>query len=378
LKIAIVHDWLVNYGGAERVLEQLLDCYPNADLYCLFDFLPAKNRIFLNKTKIHTSFLQNIKSIDKFYRFFFPLFPLAIEQFDLNSYDLIISSSHSVAKGVLVSPEQLHICICYSPVRYAWDMQFKYLSDSNLLIGIKSWIVRWFLHKFRLWDSRTSNSVDEFIAISKFISRRINKIYRRNSTVIYPPVNTNYFRPEFIKSDYYLTVSRLVGYKKISLIIEAFNHLPNKKLIVIGAGPEFKKCKSLANNNIIMLGEVSDFELLKYLQSSKAFIFAAEDDFGIAPLEAQACGTPIIAYGKGGALETIIGHNRSEPTGVFFEEQVIDSLIKSILFFEVNQSLFTADNCRNNALFFSNDRFKSELINFIDSKYNTFKNKNHN
>jgi glycosyltransferase involved in cell wall biosynthesis len=363
---------LVTYAGAERVLEQMLLLYPEADLFSIVDFLPRDQRGFILDKPIKTSFIQKLPFAKTKYRQYLPLMPLAIEQFDLSEYDLIFSSSHAVAKGVLTGPDQLHLCMCYSPIRYAWDLQHQYMKESNLDKGFKSWLAKWLLHRIRFWDYRTANGVDDFIAISQFIARRIWKVYRRESTVIYPPVDVRAFHIREDKEDFYLTASRMVPYKKIDLIVEAFSQMPDKKLIVIGDGPDFKKIRDKAGSNISLLG-YQPFETLKdYMQRAKAFVFAAEEDFGITPLEAQACGTPVIAYGKGGALETIRGLNHVLPTGVFFDEQKVASLIEAVKVFEQETPKIKSQVCRENALRFSPERFQQELREYIDVQLNLF------
>lgn len=382
MRICIVHDWLVTYAGAERVLEQMLKAYPDADLFSIVDFIPGNKRSFFLNKKVQTSFIQKLPFAKKKYRSYLPLMPLAVEQFDLSKYDLIITSSHAVAKGVITGPDQLHICMCYSPIRYAWDLQHQYLKESGLNKGIKGFFAKWILHKIRIWDLRTSNGVDEFIAISKYINRRINKVYRRGSTVIYPPVYVNDFKYENnkAKEEFYFTSSRMVPYKKIDLIVEVFTkYLPDKRLIVIGDGPDFKKIKDLAGPNVQLLGYQSFDVLKEHLASAKAYIFASEEDFGIAPLEAQACGTPVIAFGKGGALETIKGISCSDsldkelkPTGVFFDSQTPESLIEAIEYFEMNSEKFDAKDCVSNAMKFSKERFTEEFREFVILKYENF------
>lgn len=373
MKVAIVHDWLVTYAGAERVLEQMLNCYPEADLFSLVDFLPLDGRSFIMDKVVTTSFIQNLPKARTKYRSFLPLMPLAIEQFNLSGYDLVISSSHAVAKGVLVGPDQLHLCMCYSPIRYAWDLQFQYLSESNLESGLKGWLVRWLLHKVRLWDVRTANAVDDFIAISNFIVRRIEKVYRRDATVIYPPVDVSGFAFQPIKEDFYLTASRMVPYKKMSMIIEAFSSMPDKQLVVIGEGPEYERCKAVAGPNIKLMGW-QPFEVLKnHMQRAKAFVFNAEEDFGITPLEAQACGTPVIAFGKGGLLETIQGLDAEHPTGVFFKEQSPAAIKSAVKIFEAECGRISSKNCRENVLRFSPERFRLEFTEFVDNKWKCFK-----
>lgn len=368
MKVAIIHDWLITYAGAERVLEQILKLFPDADLFCLIDSLPKESRKFLAGRKIKTSFLQKIPKISYFYRNLFPLFPLAIEQFDLNDYDVIISSSHCIAKGVITGPDQLHICYCHSPVRYAWDLQGQYLRESGISKGIKSWCARYFLHKFRLWDYRASAGVDYFLSNSKYIGRRIKKVYRRESITIYPCVQVDDFESCVIKDDYYVTCSRLVPYKRIDLIAKAFSLMPNKKLIIIGDGPDFHKIKNMTKPNIYLLGYIPFHELKQYLQKAKAFVYAAEEDFGIVPVEAQACGTPVIAYNKGGLTETV----SNNLTGIFFYEQSVDSLIDAIKRFE-SAELLPPDQIREHACQFSTNKFKSDFYNFVISKWSDFK-----
>lgn len=361
MKVAIIHDWLVTFAGSERVLEQLLKIYDAADIYTIIDFMPEKDRFFLSGHKVHTSFIQGLPFAKKNYRTYLPLMPYAIETFDLSSYDVVISSSHAVAKGVITGPDQKHICLCYSPIRYAWDLQHQYLRESGLTKGFKGFLARLFLHKIRIWDLRTSNGVDQFIAISKFIQNRIWKVYRRDSIVVYPPVNTESFNLELNKENFYVTASRMVPYKKIDLIVSSFKKMPTRKLIVIGDGPDFKKIKKIAEGakNIQLLGYQSSEVMRDYLQISRAFIFAAEEDFGIAPLEAQACGTPVIAFAKGGALETV-----SEGiSGCFFQEQTENSIIEAINDFE--KLNFDAISVRDNALKFSNERFNKELTSLL-------------
>jgi glycosyltransferase involved in cell wall biosynthesis len=375
LKVAIIHDWLVIYAGAERVLEQMLNCFPEADLFSLVDFIPQGKRSFILDKPVKTSFIQKLPKANTKYRSYLPLMPKAIEQFDLSGYDLVISSSHAVAKGVLVGPDQLHICMCYSPIRYAWDLQFQYLRESNLEFGLKSLLVRWLLHKIRVWDVRTANSVDQFIAISHFIVRRIEKSYRRDATVIYPPVDVSGFAYQADKDDFYLTASRMVPYKKMPIIVEAFSAMPDKRLIVIGEGPEFEKCKAVAGPNVTLMGW-QPFDVLKdHMQRAKAFVFAAEEDFGITPLEAQACGTPVIAFGKGAVLETIQGLDSARPTGVFFNQQTPEAINAAVELFEREAARITPEACRQNVLRFSPERFRAEFTEFVTVEWARFQRK---
>lgn len=375
MRIVIVHDWLVVYAGAERVLEQMLACFPDADIFCVVDFLQSGKREFILNKSAKTSFIQNLPFARTKYRQYLPMMPLAVEQFDLSAYDLIISSSHAVAKGVITGPDQLHLCMCYSPIRYAWDMQHQYLKESGLASGMKGWLAKWMLHKIRIWDARTANGVDGFMAISKFISRRIWKVYRRESRVIYPPVDIHAFELLEKKENFYLTASRMVPYKKIDLIVEAFSAMPDKRLIVIGDGPDFDKIKEKAGANVELLGYQSFEVLCDHMQRAKAFVFAAEEDFGIAPLEAQACGTPVIAYGKGGVRETIRGLEESVPTGVFFNDQSTMAIENAVAEFELNQQRILPEACRNNVLRFSPERFRSEFSAYIEKEWSDFQGK---
>jgi glycosyltransferase involved in cell wall biosynthesis len=375
MKIAIVHDWLVTYAGAERVLEQMLAVYPEADLYSLIDFLPPAERDFLGGRPVRTSFLQRLPGMRRGYRRFLPLMPFAIEQFDLSAYDLVLSSSYAVAKGVLTGPDQLHVCMCYSPVRYAWDLQHQYLHETGLDRGGRGMVARWILHRLRLWDLRTANGVDRFIAISRFIARRIWKFYRRESTVIYPPVDVERFTPGGGRDHFYVTASRLVSYKRVDLIVEAFTAMPNRQLIVIGDGPELKRIRRRAGPNIRFLGQ-QPFEVLRdHLRRARAFLFAAEEDFGIAPLEAQACGTPVIAYGKGGVRETVRGLDSAAPTGIFFPEQTAPSIIRAVEQLDLEYARIAPAACRENALSFAPERFRSELAEVVKEAYRDFETK---
>ena len=379
MKIAIVHDWLVVYAGAERVLEQILQLFPDADLFSIIDFLPVQQRAFLHNRKVTTSFIQNVPYARTKYRAYLALMPIAVEQFDLSGYDVVISSSYAVAKGVLTGPDQVHISYVHSPIRYAWDMQHQYLQESNFG-SLKSWIAKIILHYIRQWDYRTANGVDDFIANSHFIARRIKKVYGRESTVIYPPVDISAFTFSDTKGDYYLTASRLVPYKKIDLIVEAFSAMPDKQLVVIGDGPDYGKIAAKAADNIHLLGYQSSDSLKSHMQKARAFVFAAEEDFGIIPVEAQACGTPVIAFGKGGVLETVLGATVDHPTGVFFEAQTVESIVNAVHRFENIESKMQPALCRDNAMRFSVSRFRYEFsthvkltLNRIRSQYNGWK-----
>ncbi len=357
MKVALVHDWLTINGGAEKVLESLLKLYPQADIFTLVDFLPKEQRGWLKNTKVTTSFIQKLPFAEKKYTHFFPLFPYAIEQFDLSEYDIVISSSYCAAKGVIIGPRQVHISYCHSPARYAWDLQTQYLRESGLTKGLKSVIARYFLHKFRNWDLRSSFGVDEFIGNSSFIRKRIYKCYKRDAHVIYPPVNLDRFQLETNKDDYYLAASRLVPYKRFDIIVDAFKQMPDKKLKVIGSGPEHKRLLEMAQgcSNIEILGFVDDVTMVYSMKKAKAFVFAAEEDFGIVSVEAQSCGTPVIAFGKGGSLETVT----DGVSGLFFPEQTSQAVVEAVQRFE--QQVFPPEAVHSNAMKFSEEAFHENI-----------------
>ena len=375
MRIAIVHDWLVTYAGAERVLEQILLLYPEADLYTVCDFVPEAERAFLQGRTPRTTFIQRLPWARRKYRGYLPLMPLATEQLDMAAYDVVISSSHAVAKGVLTGPDQLHLSLVYSPMRYAWELQHQYLREARLTRGPKSWLARWQLHKLRLWDQRTAHGVDRFIGISQYIARRIRKCYGREASVVYPPVAVDSFALQRAKQDFYLTASRMVPYKCMELIVRAFARMPSRKLVVIGDGPERKAIAVAARGhaNIELRGRVEDAELAAAMGAARAFVFAAEEDFGIAPLEAQACGTPVIAYGRGGVAETIRGLDVAQPTGVFFDAQTESALIAAVERFEREGHVITPQACRANAERFSPERFRREFSGLVEREWAAFR-----
>jgi glycosyltransferase involved in cell wall biosynthesis len=366
VKVAIVHDWLVVSGGAEKVLKNIIECFPKADLFAIVDFL--EDRECVKGKRVETSFIQRMPFARKRYRAYLPLMPIAIEQMDLSGYGLVISSSHAVAKGVLTGPDQVHVSYVHSPIRYAWDLQHQYLRESHLATGIKSAMARVLLHYIRGWDSRSANGVDHLVANSQFIARRIKKAYHRDATVIYPPVDLKNMTMCTQKDDFYVTASRMVPYKCIDLIVRAFSQTPGRRLVVIGDGPEMKKIKSVAGDNVTILGHQPFDVLVDHLQRARAFIFAAEEDFGISVVEAQACGTPVIAFGRGGALESVVGLPLERPTGVFFGEQTAEALLAAVIRFEHNAHLFDPRQCRRNAERFSSENFKAALMTFIDAR----------
>jgi len=368
MKTALVIDWMVSaIGGAEKLNQSICEIF-KPDIFTLVKDEKMLQGTAFSNYKITSSFIQKLPFSKKKYRNYLPLFPLAVEQLDASSYDLVLSSSHSVAKGIMTHPDQLHICYCNTPIRYAWDLYHQYLSDSKLQKGIKGKLAKLFLHYIRLWDVSSVNRVDEFIANSKCIARRIKKAYGRSSKVIYPPVDTKYFGFHSKKENYYVAASRLVPYKKIDLIVEAFSRRQDLKLIVIGDGPQRKLIEKTATKNVEILGSVSDFEVRNHLQRAKAFIFASYEDFGILPVESQSCGTPVIAYRKGGALETVV----DQKTGIFFDEQTPESLLNAIKEFERKYDDFNLEKIRDHAEKFDIDYFKKEMEQFVCEKYFEF------
>jgi len=369
MKICFVHDWLTTYGGAELVLKTMLEIWPDTPIFTLIYDENGQCRDIIQSTKVTGSFINKLPFAKRKHRSYLPLMPLAIEQLDLSNYDVVISDSHAVAKGVITSPNQLHISYIHTPIRYAWDMQHQYLSQAGLTRGIKGLLAKYLLHYIRMWDLRTVPGVDEFVANSNFIAQRIRKFYKRTANVIYPPVEIDRFKVEKEKEDFYLVVSRLVPYKKVDIIVQAFSDLPYKKLIVIGDGPELKNLKKHSSSNIEFLGFQEDKVVEDFLRKAKALIYAAEEDFGIVPVEAQACGTPVIAYGKGGVLETVLDGE----TGLFFPEQSPISIIDAIEKFEKHPK-FDSTEIRRNAERFSKKRFKTEMKSFVDQAYQEFNN----
>ena len=375
MKVALIHEWLSTFAGSERVLEGLLTLYPEADLFVVVDFLEGPERAFLKGRSPKTTVIQRLPFAKRLFRHYLPLMPLAIEQLDLSGYDLILSSHHAVAKGVLTGPDQVHISYVHSPMRYAWDLQHQYLAKSRGVLGLKSLISRYLLHRLRLWDVISANRVDAFIANSDFIRRRIARCYRRDATVIHPPVRVTTYSCDRPRADFYLAASRLVPYKRLDLIVETFSKTPERPLIVIGDGPEKARLQRLAGPNVSFLGHQSDEVLKDHLERAKAFVFAAEEDFGILPVEAQAAGTPVIAYGKGGVLETVIplkpfsGARPPVPTGVFFQRQTADSLREALELFEAEETAFSKAQIKAHAEQFSEHRFLESMRQFIETTW---------
>lgn len=368
MKVAVVHDWFNDIGGAEKVVREILLCFPDADVFSLIDFYDQQKRDkYLLGKKATTSFIQTIPFSKKFYRFLFPLFPRAVESLNLSKYDLIISSSSSVAKGVQKTKSQLHICYCHSPVRYAWDLRQDYL---NVMRNpVSKMIFNYFLNRLQKWDLKSNSRVDFFIANSLNVKSRIKNNYSRDAVVIYPPVDISSFTITTKKEDYYFTVSRLVAYKKTEQIVKAFAKFPNLSLIVAGDGPNRKKLSKLAPPNVQILGYISTDDLREKIKDAKAFIANANEDFGITVVEAQSCGTPIIVPYMGGYKETV-----NEDVGQFFEKQTVTDIEKAIDRFETEKKTYRKESFQNNITRFDKSRFQFEFKAFVEKAYKAFYN----
>ena len=330
LKVAIVHEWFTSMRGGEKVVATLLKLFPQADVYALLHKKGSVDAI-IESRGVRTTFIDRLPFKNTRYPYYLPLFPTAIETFNLKDYDLVISSSHCVAKGVRVGPNTLHISYIHTPMRYVWDMYENYFHPQRL-----NWVTRrlipLFANYLRMWDVTSAQRVDHFVANSRHVARRVRKFYRRSATVIHPPVETEQFPLSTEKKDYYLVVTALVPYKRVDLAIAAAN-LKGFPLVVIGDGPEKKRLQAMAGATVRFLPPLPQAEMVDYLQHARALLFPGEEDFGITPIEAQSCGTPVIAYGRGGALETVVGHtpgNDATASGVFFYRQTVEDLVAAI------------------------------------------------
>lgn len=361
-KIALVHYWLTGMRGGEKVVQSICNIFPEVDIFTLV-YDKEKISDTINNHRITTSFIQKLPFAKRRYQNYLPFMPVAIEQFDLSDYDLVISSESGIAKGVLTKPETCHICYCHSPMRYLWNMYFDYMKNEKMG-PLKRNFIKWYFNYLRVWDLASASRVDYFISNSHNVRKRIKKYYRRDAEVIYPPVNIESFKPVGDKKDYYLMVSQLVSYKRIDLAIEAFNEL-EKELVIIGEGPELKKLKKRAKSNIRFMGWTDNSELALYYAEARAFIFPGEEDFGITPVEAQASGTPVIGYGRGGLCETVIDGK----TGILFETQDSESLVKAVKSFESSGIEDNHEIIRQNSRKFSTGEFEERFRSFAEKKY---------
>jgi glycosyltransferase involved in cell wall biosynthesis len=370
LDVGIVHDWLPVLGGAEKVVQQFINVFPDSEIYTLFNFLSEEDEAFLNAKTINVCRLDKLPFVQKYYRNLMLFCIREIERFDVDKHDLILSSSAAFSKGVLTRVDQPHISYIHSPARFAWDLSHEYMRDiRGKMVWLKREIAKELIYRFRTWDQRSVNTVDAVIANSQFIQRRIYKVYKRKSKVIYPPVNIDKFSLyEGQREEFYVTASRLVAYKKVDLIVKAFTNMKEKKLIVIGDGPEMANLKQIATSNIEFVGYQELDDMITLMQSAKAFVFAAFEDFGIVPVEAQACGTPVICLSQGGTSETVKPLGKADkPTGVWFDKQHPDHIVDAVKRFDQHIEQFSSAECRKNAEFFSNNRFCSELGEFISN-----------
>jgi glycosyltransferase involved in cell wall biosynthesis len=371
VRIAIVHEWPVVYAGSEQVVAAMLDVFPRADLYALVHDPEALRGTPLEGVPVRTSFIQSLPKAKGKYRSYLPLMPLAVEQFDLRRYDIVISSNHAVAKGVLTGSDQLHVSYVHTPVRYAWDLYWDYLIESGLDRGIKGLLARLVLHYIRLWDVSASYRVDAYLANSAYIARRIGKLYRRPARVIHPPVDIDRFRSDLPREEFFVAVSRFVPYKRMDLIAEAFTET-GKPIVIIGEGSEFKRVQHKSGPNVELLGYQPDYVVADYLQRARALVFAAKEDFGIVPVEAQAAGCPVIAYGSGGTLETVVGWPETNPTGVLFDTQTPGAIEAAVELFQAHENEFLPENCRLNAQRFGGERFRRELATTIEGLWGKY------
>jgi glycosyltransferase involved in cell wall biosynthesis len=369
MRVALIHEWLVTCAGSERAFAEIVRLFPEADLFSLIDKLPPGGRGLILDKPVRTSFLQHMPLVREKYRLYLPLMPLAVERFDLSAYDLVISSSHAVVKGVRTRPGQTHLCYCYTPIRYAWDLREQYLRESGLDHGLRGFLAGRVLDYIRRWDARAAQRPNHYAAISKYIAERIRKTYGREATVIHPPVDTEFFTPgapgEVPRGDFYLAASRLVPYKRMDLIVSAFREMPERRLLVMGDGPDEKKVRAAAEGygNIEFRPYGSPETLRDALRRARALVFAADEDFGITTVEAQATGTPVIAYGHGGSLETVV----EGETGVFFAEQTRASIKSAIERFERIEGELRAERIAANAERFGRERFRREFSAFVSA-----------
>jgi len=363
-RIAVVHDWCPTFRGGERVLAQICKQFPSADVFTLFDFLneDVKEQYFKD-VAFHTSAANKLPLIEKYYRSLFFLCPFLIEQFDVTGYDLVISSSAAFSRGVLTRPDQPHLCYVHSPVRYAWDEQFSYLQQGRLGFGPKGLLFRHMLHRLRTWDTRTAHGPDMMLANSSYVRSRIRHIYGRDSQVVFPPVALDELTYAADKDDYYVVASYLAPYKRTDLVIQAFNEMPSRRLVVVGEGQQSKALRDLAGPNITFAGYLPRADYVRTVAEAKAMVFAGCEDFGIALAEAQACGTPLVAFGRGGACDIVKPFGSADrPTGLLFRRQTVAALKEAVEVFDDNRRAITPVACRANASRFSEDRFDRALL----------------
>jgi glycosyltransferase involved in cell wall biosynthesis len=374
MKIAVVHDWFPAYRGGERVVAEICKVFPQADIFTLFDFLSdEEKRAHFPGIKFTSSPANRLPKVEKYYKNLFALCPLLIEQFDLTEYDAVISSSAAFSRGVITRPDQPHLSYVHSPIRYIWDQQFEYMEQGKLGFGPKGLLFRWLAHRMRIWDTRTAHGPDRTLANSSYVAARVRRVYGREATVVYPPVDVDEMTLVEAKDDYYVVASYLVPYKRVDLVVRAFNDMPDKRLVVVGSGQELAKLKALAGPNISFKGFVPRAELVSTIANAKAFIFAGCEDFGIVMAEAQACGTPLIAFGRGGARDIVRNLGETdEPTGLLFKEQTEKSVKDAVARFEAVATEITPSACRKNALRFNTSAFQASILKEFQELTSTF------
>jgi len=371
-RIAVVHEWLLDYAGSERVLREILDLLPQADLFALIDRRDAELQEAIPRPTKATSFLQRLPRPQRWLRYYVPLMPSAIERLDVSAYDIVVSSSHAVAKGVRTTPRQLHLSYVHTPMRYAWDLREVYLRAAGLDRGALGWAARRELERLRRWDERSADGVQVLLANSAYVAGRIRRAYGREAEVLYPPVDVAAFPLAAAKEDFYLTVSRLEPYKRVDLLLEAFARSPGRRLVVIGGGPELARLRAMAPPNVELRGRRPTPEVREQMQRARAFLFAGIEDFGIVVAEAQACGTPVIAFGQGGAAEIVRGEEAAQPTGVLFGEQSAASLLAALERFERDPARFAPQACRDNALRFDRAVFRRRFQEVLQQSWQRF------
>ncbi len=386
MRVAIVHDWLTGMRGGEKCLEVFCEIFPDADIFTLLHVKGSVSRV-IEERRIETSPLQYMPGIEKKYRYYLPLMPAAVRMFDLAGYDFILSSSHCVAKGARGSDRAFHLCYCYTPVRYAWSAYEEYFGGGRVA-GPAKWAVPRVMKYLRQWDLEANERVHEFVAISHTVADRVRRFYGREAGVLYPPVDTDCYRPRSGGGDYYLVVSAFAPYKKVDVAVEAFNRL-GRPLKVVGHGQDFERVRGLGKSNVEFLGWQGEAALAELSAGCRAFVFPGEEDFGITPLEAQACGRPVIALGAGGALETVTALNRGEygpppglarwadletdesgPTGIYFDRPEVEALVRAVERFEKSEDEFRPEDARRNAMRFERTRFKERARDWFSRSWN--------
>jgi len=371
-RVAVVHEWLLDYAGSERVLREILEVFPEADLFVLVDRRDAELAGAITRPSKATTFLQHVPAPRRWLRYCVPLMPLAVGQLNLTGYDIVLSSSHVVAKGVTTGPRQLHLSYVHTPMRFAWDLQEEYLRAAGLDHGPLGWAARFALRRLRAWDVRSAEGVDAFLANSTHVGQRIKKAYGREAEILHPPIDASLFTPGDRREEFYLTVSRLEAYKRVDLLAEAFGQLADRRLVVIGDGPEIQRLRAAAPRNVSFCGRLPTSDVRTHMQRARAFLFAGIEDFGIVMAEAQACGTPVIAFGEGGAVDIVRAASSPRPTGVLFTRQSSDAVVDAIRRFESEPGRYAQSDCRENALRFDHEVFRQRFEAFVRQHWEDF------